>query len=233
MISMMNRLPGNWIKNLFYLSLVTFFSQGLSNAQEVRITAIPYTMHFENKVASYTVASGTHLRIVSPGNTDLYTTSDGGFVTNKSPRLLFRPDSSFILTAKIKLEFKSKWDAGALIIYNDSNHYAKFCFEKDFEGQQRIVTVVCNEVADDCNSMPIKGNEIYYRIAGSSKSNTFNLYYSENGEKWFGVRGFRLNRTDNLRIGFSAQSPTGDGCSVEFSEIDLQERKLKDFWKGD
>lgn len=221
------------MNRILFISLVMLFSNGLINAQEVKISAIPYTMHFENEVISYAVINGTHLRIVAPGNTDLYTTSDGGYVTNKSPRLLFKPDSSFILTAKIKLEFKSKWDAGALMIYNDSSHYAKFCFEKDFQGQQRIVTVVCNDVADDCNSMPIAGDEIYYRITGSSKSNTFNLYYSENGEKWFGVRGFRLNKTDNLRIGFSAQSPTGKGCSVEFSEINLQERKLKDFWKGD
>lgn len=227
-----HRTTSNGIGKIALFFFLTV-SLPLINAQEVKISAVPYSMHFENAVTSYAVISDTHLRIVAPGNTDLYTTSDGGYVTNKSPRLLFKPDSSFILTAKIKLEFKSKWDAGALLIYNDSNHYAKFCFESDFQGQPRIVSVVCNDVADDCNSMAINGNEIYYRITGSSRSNTFNLYYSEKGEKWFIVRGFRLNQTDNLRIGFSAQSPTGKGCSVEFMDINLQERKLKDFWTGD
>ncbi|MBN2426002.1 MAG: DUF1349 domain-containing protein [Calditrichaceae bacterium] len=63
--------------------------------------------------------------------------------------------------------------------------------------------------------------------------NTFGLYYSEDGKDWFGIRGFRLNKTDSLRIGFSAQSPTGDECSVEFLDIDLQEREPNDPWKGD
>lgn len=218
----------------FLLYVVSgMFVPVLMNAQEVKIPAIPYTMRFENKVANYAVVSNSCLRIVSPGNADLYTTSDGKYVTNKSPRLLFRPDSCFILTAKIKLVFKSKWDAGDLVIYNDSTHYAKFCFENDLNGQPRVVSVVCNDVADDCNSEAINGNEIYYRIIGSSKENTFGLYYSDNGKKWIGVRGFRLNKTDNLRIGFSAQSPTGEGCSVDFSEINLQERRPNDIGKGD
>jgi hypothetical protein len=36
----------------------------------------------------------------------------------------------------------------------------------------------------------------------------------------------------NINIGFSAQSPTGDECLVEFSNIDLQQRKAHDFWEG-
>lgn len=88
--------------------------------------------------------------------------------------------------------------------------------------------MVCNEVADDYNSMAINSNEIYYRIIGPTKENTFDLYYSEDGKEWFGIRGFRLNKTDNVQIGFSAQSPTGKQCSVEFMDIDLQERKPND-----
>jgi uncharacterized protein len=221
------------LKRVISLILISMLSPIPGKAQEVKIPAIPYSMRFENEVLEYAVLGDDHIRIAAPANTDLYTSADGGYSTNKSPRLLFRPDSNFILSSKIKLEFKSKWDAGVLLIYNDSSHYAKFCFENDFEGQPRIVSVVCNEVADDCNSMAINDNEIYYRIIGSTKNNTFGLYYSEDGKDWFGIRGFRLNKTDNLRIGFSAQSPTGKECSVEFLDIDLQEREPNDPWKGD
>lgn len=221
------------MKKLFILVQVVVFCSISIIAQDVKIAAIPYTMHFENEVSGYEIISDRHIKITAPAKTDLYTVSDGGFSTNKSPRLLFKPDSSFIFTSKIKLEFKSKWDAGVLLIYNDSKHYTKFCFESDFKGQPRIVSVVCNDVADDCNSMAINSNEIYFRITGSTKNNTFNLYYSDDGKDWFIIRGFRLNKTDNLRIGFSAQSPTGDGCTVDFMDINLQERKLNDFWKGD
>jgi uncharacterized protein len=221
------------MKKYFLLLSAVMFCPLILNAQEIKISAIPFMMHFENSVQDYAVVSDNHLKMVAPANTDLYITSDGGYEINKSPRLLFSPDSDFILTAKIKPEFVSKWDAGVLLIYNDSKHYAKFCFEKDFAGQPRIVSVVCNEVADDCNSTAINNKEIYLRIAGSTKGNTFALFFSDDGKAWSGVRGFRLEKTGNLQIGFSAQSPTGTECSVDFSDISFQNRKLNDIWLGD
>ncbi|OIR01144.1 hypothetical protein GALL_167770 [mine drainage metagenome] len=203
------------------------------HAQEINISSIPYPMHFENTAKEFKVLGENKIEIVAPAYTDLFIVQDGSYKTNKSPRLLFKPKADFILTAKIKPGFKSKWDAGVLMIFNDSTHFVKFCFENDFKMQPRVVSVVCNEVADDCNSMPINSKEIYFRIAGSVNENTFALYYSETGKDWFPIRGFRLNKTDNLQIGFSAQSPAGNGCAVEFSEINLQERKLRDFWKGE
>jgi regulation of enolase protein 1 (concanavalin A-like superfamily) len=221
------------MKRFFIITFISILATFCAVAQELRVPAIPYPLYLENSALEVKAIGNNHLRMVAPEKTDLYTTSDGKYVTNKSPRLLFKPDSLFILTARIHLDFKSKWDAGVLLIYNDSRHYAKFCFENDFKGQPRVVTVVCNEVADDCNSMAIGKNEVYFRITGSTKENTFNLYYSESGKEWFVVRGFRLNKTDNLRIGFSAQSPNGKQCSVDFTDISFQNRRLRDFWLGD
>ncbi|MFC2098761.1 DUF1349 domain-containing protein, partial [Bacteroidota bacterium] len=99
--------------------------------------------------------------------------------------------------------------------------------------QPRVVSVVCNGVADDCNSMAIHKNEIYYRIVGSTTGKTFGLYYSDDGESWFPIRTFGLDQTDNLQIGFSVQSPSGSGCTADFSEIDFQQRKITDWWKGE
>jgi len=203
-----------------------------SCAQEVTMKAIPYLLHFENAPLNYLVTGDNGLKISAPANTDLFISPDGLYEINKSPRLVFKPDSDFILTAGIKPDFKSKWDAGVLLIYNDSKHFAKFCFESDFKGQPRVVSVVCNEVADDCNSMAVDKNEVYYRIIGSTKANTFNFYYSADGKSWFPIRSFRLDKTNNLFIGFGAQSPTGKGCEVNFSDIDLQQRKPVDIWLG-
>ena len=221
------------MRNGLLFFLIVFFYSNLVEAQNIKVPAIPYPMHFENKVLNYEITGNDHIKIVAPGNTDLYIPADGSSETNKSPRLLFKPDSDFILTARISLDFKSQWDAGALLIYNDSKHYAKFCFERDFKGQPRVVSVVCNEVADDCNSTAIYKNEIFYRITGSTKGNTFGLYYSEDGKEWSPVRGFKLDKTDNVQIGFSAQSPTGDKCSVDFTDIDFQEREPTNFWTGE
>lgn len=202
-------------------------------AQKLSLPSIPYPMHFENKAENFKIINEHQIKIQAPAYTDLFISPDGGYATNKSPRLVFKPDSDFILSAKITPDFKTKWDAGDLMIYNDSTHFAKFCFEYDFKNQPRVVSVVCNDVADDCNSMAINSPSVYYRIIGSTKGKTFALYFSEDGKNWFPIRGFKLDKTDNIRIGFSAQSPAGNGCSVDFSEINFQERKPNDYWKGD
>lgn len=220
------------IKRVFLIYL-TIFCTIYVQAQEVEISCIPYAMHFENKALNCKIINENHLKIVAPANTDLFIAPDGGYETDKSPRLIFKPDSDFILTAKITPDFKSKWDAGVLLIYNDSKHFAKFCFESDFRGQPRVVSVVCNDVADDCNSMAVSNKDVYYRIIGSTKGNTFGFYYSDNGKTWFPIRGFKLDKTDNLQIGFSAQSPTGIECGVDFEDISFQNRKPNDYWAGD
>jgi len=219
------------MKKQFILTLLGFIFLH-TQAQETSIKSIPYVMHFENTALDYKMIGDNHLRFSSPGNSDLFISPDGFYAINKSPRLIFKPDSDFILTAKIQLEFKSKWDAGVLLVYNDAKHFAKFCFESDFKGQPRVVSVVCNMTADDCNSMTIDKNEVFYRITGSSKGNTFGFYYSADGKSWFPVRTFKLDKTDDLHIGFSAQSPVGKSCLVDFSNIDFQQRKLANSWEG-
>lgn len=208
------------------------FFPSVSQAQIVKIGAIPYLMNFENTPTDYKILGDDHLSITAPENTDLFISPDGYYKINKSPRLIFRPDSDFILTAKITVDFHAKWDAGVLILYNDPQHFVKFCLEKDFKGQTRVVSVVCNETADDCNSMPVDTNEVYYRIIGSTKNKSFGLFYSLDNQRWFPIRNFKLDRIDNLQIGFSAQSPAGKSCSVDFSDINLQQRKPLDWWQG-
>jgi uncharacterized protein len=211
------------MKKQFFLCLLTVVCAATVHAQEVKMSSVPYPMHFENKAQDYKVLSENSIRIAAPAYTDLFISPDGRFSTDQSPRLVFTPDSNFILSAKITPNFKSKWDAGVLLIYNDNQHFAKFCFEADIKGQPRIVSVVCNGVADDCNSMPVGNENVYYRITGSTTRNTFCLYYLDENKGWFPVRSFRLDKSDNLRIGFSAQSPSGKGCKVDFSDISFQE----------
>jgi regulation of enolase protein 1 (concanavalin A-like superfamily) len=219
-------------KLLIFTSLLGFLILNVS-AQEITLKAIPYLMHFENYASDYEIISNDHVRFSAPGQTDLFYSPDGDYVINKSPRLIFKPDSNFILSAKIHLDFKSKWDAGDLVIYNDDRHWAKFCFESDFQDQPRVVSVVCNNLADDCNSMAVNNNELYYKIVGSTKEHKFGLYYSDDGKSWFPIRIFALDKIDNVRIGFSVQSPSGKGCTADFSEIHFQGKRTFDWWKGE
>lgn len=220
------------MKNFIISIFLTTSLSSILMAQEIIIDSISYPMIFMNEPSDFEIYGDNHFSITAPPKSDIFISPDGNYRTDLSPRLVFKPDSDFILTAKIKPELREKWDAGVLILYNDAEHFAKFCFENDFNKQARVVSVVCNERADDCNSMIINENYVYFRIIGSTKNTTFNFYYSTDKEDWFPIRSFNLLETDNLQIGFSAQSPVGEGCKVEFSEVELQERKPIDFWKG-
>ncbi|PTY07116.1 hypothetical protein DB347_07320 [Opitutaceae bacterium EW11] len=202
-------------------------------AQDLSQLALPWKPSLENTATKCVVPSSTELILAAPPKTDLFISPGAEFRTDKSPRVVFRPEGPFILTAKVHPEFRGKWDAGVLLVYNDAEHFAKFCYERDFQGTPRIVSVVCNGTGDDCNSAPVPEGSVYFRVVGSSERDTFGFYASQDGHQWFPIRGFRLLKTDKLRIGLSAQSPDGDGCTVHFSQIDVQRRELKDYWKGD
>ena len=210
-----------------FLGVVCF-----TNAQEIHIPAIPHTLSFENTVADYKVKGSDKIQFSSPAKSDLFISSNGQYATNKSPRLLFTPEDEFMLSAKISLEFFANWDAGDLVVYNDSLNWAKFCFERDFQGNARVVSVVCKDFADDCNGMRIEGNEIYYKVAGKISKNRYVFYYSLDGEEWFPIRMFGMGKSENLRIGFSVQSPVGEGSTAVFSDIKYQAQKPKNWQLG-
>ena len=205
------------------LILLSVFSFSSVLAQEIKLNDIPYPLNLTNPSPDCRVTNHNSIVLKAPRHTDLFISPDGKFEINNSPRLMFRPDSSFVLTSKVKPDLKSKWDAGVLLVYNDAKHFAKFCFERDLDGRARVVSVVCTETADDCNSMIIDGNEVFYRIVGSAKGSTFEFHYSSDGKSWFPIRTFRLHKADNISIGFSAQSPTGKECNVEFSGIEFKQ----------
>jgi regulation of enolase protein 1 (concanavalin A-like superfamily) len=203
-------------------------------AEPVPTLALPWPVTLENTATVCRVLGPTELELSAPAGVDLYISPDGKYRINKSPRLLFRPEGPFIFTAKIRPELKAMWDAGALMLFNDEEHFAKFCFELDPRGATRVVSVVCNGTADDCSALPVPvpDGAVYFRITGAVPGDTFSFYASVDGKTWYLMRSFRLMKTDALRLGFGAQSPSGTGCTAHFSEISLERRVPKDYWSG-
>ena len=113
--------------------------------------------------------------------------------------------------------FNSTFDAGVLFIYADDERWAKLCFEYAPTDRPMVVSVVTRGKSDDCNSVYIDDNSVYLRLYREGDRLAF--HYSEDGEYWHMVRHFTIGDLQDVRIGFSAQAPTGEGCQVEFSEI--------------
>ena len=140
------------------------------------------------------------------------------------------PGPDYVLSAKVNVAFRSKWDAGALMVWADDHHWAKLSFELSPEKQPTMVTVVTRGLSDDCNSIPITGDQVFIQVARTGK--TYVFYSSVDGHDWKILRTFSLDSKVKQAAGFEAQSPAGDGTSVTFSEIHYSPTRIKNIYTG-
>lgn len=217
----------------FGMALFTILLSGndcqAQTVDSVKISAIPFKLAWHNTPVSYAV-KGNMLTVTAGEKTDMFRDPNVTYNTDNAPKLLFQPDSNFILTTSIRHSFVSKWDGGAIVLIEDSLNWIKFCFEKDYTGTRRVVSVVTKDISDDCNSIAITGDRVFYKIAKAA--NVITLYASTDGSKWLLVRHLQFNNKKPVKVGFLAQSPTGKSCRVEFSSITYQARKIADPYTG-
>jgi len=102
----------------------------------------------------------------------------------------------------------------------------KFCFEKDYPGAHRVVSVVTKNISDDCNSVEINSGKVYYKIAKAG--NVVTLYYSTEGAKWFLVNQLQFDAKAGFNVVFLTQSPTATRSEVKFSNILYEKWKIID-----
>lgn len=94
-----------------------------------------------------------------------------------------------------------------------------------------MVSVVTRGTSDDSNSVIVAGHSTRLRV--SSLEQAFAFHHSTDGRRWSLVRYFSLGDVaDDVAVGFSAQSPTGDGCTATFSDIVFRPTLLEDLRSG-
>jgi regulation of enolase protein 1 (concanavalin A-like superfamily) len=196
----------------------------------LRLPFLPRPLFWENTPLRFHWDT-THLLIVAGEKTDMFRDPNVTYNTDNAPKLLFVADSNFVLTASIHHDFISKWDGGAIVLKADSLNWIKFCFEKDYTGHHRVVSVVTKGISDDCNSAEVPANTVFYKVAKAG--NVITLYYSSEGRHWFLIRHLVFDSQVPLKVGFLAQSPTGKNCTVTFSHIHYSARKIRDPYLGE
>lgn len=213
---------------LTYVSCINATSA--QDKQAVQILSIPHPLYWDIKPVTYSI-KGNELFISAGEKTDMFRDPNVTYNTDNAPKLMFRPDDDFVLSASIEHGFTNKWDGGAIVLKSDSLNWVKFCFEKDYTGARRVVSVVTKDISDDCNSVEIKSDKVFYKIAKAG--NVITLYYSETGAKWFLVRHLQFDAKKGYTVGFLAQSPTGKKCDVTFANIKYEAKKIKDPYLGE
>ena len=181
------------------------------------------------------VLDGETLVLTGAAGTDLFFDPAGGDDTAPDAGRLeaVPPAGDFTLAARVRPQFASVYDAGALLLYAADRRWAKLAFE--FSPQQRptAVTVVTRGTSDDSNSFETEADALWLRI--TRKGAAWAFHASEDGKWWRLLRYFGLGEHESgetVRVAFLAQSPTGPGCTAAFDQIAFSAEAPEDLRDG-
>lgn len=223
----------NWTPVLGVVALVLSLNlacRAQAAGSEVTIPGIPSTLSWENAPESWAFRDGV-LRIKAGAKTDLFRDPRGEYMVDNAPTAFFSPPAEFLLSASVKVEFKSDYDAGALIVYEDDKHWAKLAYELSPRKEPTLVSVVTKGVSDDVNHSVAGKGAVYLRVAGLG-GGSYAFHYSADGRRWRLLRYFSLGSGTPARVGFASQSPLGSSCQATFGEIRYKGEKLTDIRNG-
>lgn len=203
-----------------------------SATQKFNLASIPYPLTWHNAPMEWEVAGNSFVLIGGKGSRLFNDPQRLSPPADTAPIALFKPDTHFMFSCKMKVDFRSKFDAGVLMVYGNSEQWAKLCFEYSPQEEPMVVTVINNVLSDDSNNAILENDEVYARISGLGNG-VYTFHYSLDGKFWHLARYFYLDPVHDLKIGFLSQSPNGDFCKTVFSEIKYNSNKLKDYRSGE
>jgi len=195
-----------------------------------QLTGLP-TLRWLHQPAT-AARAGEQLSLSAGARTDWVTSPLTGEGSLNAPALVFPAAGDYLLSARVAVSFTDTFDAGVLVAYQDEQIWAKLCFEYSPQGRPMVVSVVTRGESDDCNSVELDQDWVYLRMARNGHA--FVLHYSLDGHYWHFVRLFALGVAGTpTKTGFLAQSPFGDGVTVQFSEFRYEQRVITDIRSGE
>jgi regulation of enolase protein 1 (concanavalin A-like superfamily) len=197
----------------------------------IHITELASPATWLNRPRNFNFSPEDGLRITAEAKTDWFIDPGTGHRTLNAPALLFRSTRPCLLQARVTVRPAATYDAGVLVVYARAGAWAKFCLEQSPLGELTVVSVVTKGVSDDCNAFPVEGNPAFLRVARLKRA--FAFHYSPDGAVWKLIRYFTLGSFPVVRMGFLAQSPTGNGCEAVFSGMRFEQRLLADIRSGE
>jgi len=197
---------------------------------KLAIDTLPFTLESQLDLGAASVKDKA-LVLQAKKGTDLYANTDGTEVADKTPRVLFQPTGDFIFSAKVKAGVNHPFNGAALIVYGDRTNWAKLLFEFAKTGAAGISSTVAKGVGDDAHHGVRPGDTVYLKVV--RRKDMFVFYTSPDGAAWSMMRSFGLPGAASVKVGFSSQSPDGDGFSAQFSDIKFRNATFKDFWQGE
>lgn len=184
---------------------------------------------------SQIIKEGRDVVIYAPGDTDWFTNPvpENGVLSApvaNAPFYYQDVTGDFVFRAKVRPNFRTVYDACALMVIQDETLWTKAAFEKSDFGTTAAVCVVTKGLSDDANGCNIDADEIWLQIV--RVGDVFCTHYSLDGETFYMVRLFHLPVEKTVKVGIEAQCPAGEGGMRFFSDISLEQRTVKNLRAG-
>jgi regulation of enolase protein 1 (concanavalin A-like superfamily) len=198
----------------------------------VQLGTVVFTKSVNRADQQLTNVTAAELTLQSTEKTDYFNEPDGKTKYGNAPLLLAALDNRkpFTFSARLTPTFAKTYDAGALYLYADRDHWLKFAFEMDERMLTRIVTVRTRETSDDNNHDVVAAAAVWLRISSNGESVGF--YYSVDNSAWQLVRVYKNDFPADVWLGLSSQSPLGAGNATVFSDASLVPKAVSDFRLG-
>lgn len=200
----------------------------MTNPRALDIETLPFPLVGEGPPSQIRpLLQGKRLLLTADAGADMFLDPVGAPGTADAERFVVPVSGDFRLSAFVSPVFVRDFDSGVLIGYVDPHNWFKLCAELDPSGTTRVVSVVTRDgKSDDCDSWPIESSGTHLRI--SRLGPAFALHASTDGERWNMVRYFAMGdpAPETVKIGFAAQSPSGEGTTATFSNIAFDTQTL-------
>ena len=167
--------------------------------------------------------SDEEIRLTTPPNTDLWQRTYYGFQRDNAPALLAGiAETSFTFTVKTQFASKRRFDQCGILLYHDSENWAKASTEYENEQFQCLGSVVTNHGYSDWGNQNIPNTHtvIYYRL--SRRGSDFCFEYSFDGCSYAQMRVFHLfEGGGEVQLGVYACSPGEYSFDAVFTELSM------------
>ena len=200
---------------------------------DLSVPGLPRPLRWLVPAPRIEVTGAGALRMEAGPRSDWFIDPGGDAVVRNAPALLMDASGPWQLSAVVSADHRATFDAGVLFVHVDDVTWAKLCLELSPQGEVMVVSVVTRGTSDDCNSVPVEGHSLHLRISALERA--FAFHWSPDGQAWHLVRYFSLGdgAPSAARVGFIAQSPTGEGCTAEFADVTFRSELLAELRAGD
>ena len=164
--------------------------------------------------------------IESGAQTNYFVDGNNNYKSTNAPFYYEDVTGDFMIEVMIKPDFAATYDAGAILIHESETSWIKAAFELTDLGYPSIVSVVTRNDSDDCNGESVGNSALFVRV--NRKNQWWAIHHSIDGINWKMHRYFQFTMHETVKAGVIAQSPTGKGCKVEFSDLKIAENKFTD-----